>query len=140
MLNDTVKDLPKLRAELSDALDQVGNLRRRIDRLDREQNEEFHKAMARATKHAINKQMNASYIGAMDHANKHRESCWCRTCRPVALGDMRMVLCPECGNKRCPRARHHDNACTGSNEPGQPGSRWGDVKPAPPKEQDDAKR
>lgn len=33
-----------------------------------------------------------------------------------------MVLCPICGNKRCPRATHHKNACTGSNEPGQPGS------------------
>ena len=34
----------------------------------------------------------------------------------------RMILCPECGNKRCPRANHHDNLCTNSNEPGQPGS------------------
>lgn len=33
-------------------------------------------------------------------------------------GDVR--LCPECGNKRCPGAA--GNACTGSNEPGQPGS------------------
>lgn len=31
--------------------------------------------------------------------------------------------CP-CGNKRCPRSNHHDNACTGSNESGQPGSAW----------------
>lgn len=28
----------------------------------------------------------------------------------------------KCGNKRCPCAAHHDNECTGSNEPGQPGS------------------
>lgn len=34
----------------------------------------------------------------------------------------RMILCPECGNKRCPRASWHENACTGSNEPGQDGS------------------
>ncbi|MBL3825141.1 MULTISPECIES: hypothetical protein [unclassified Marinobacter] len=34
------------------------------------------------------------------------------------------IVCPECGNKRCPRATHHDNACTGSNEPGQEGSRY----------------
>lgn len=33
-----------------------------------------------------------------------------------------MVVCPECGNKRCPRAYNHDNACSGSNEPGQDGS------------------
>lgn len=28
----------------------------------------------------------------------------------------------KCGNKRCPCAAHHDNACTGSNETGQTGS------------------
>ena len=40
---------------------------------------------------------------------------------PAAL--MRtMIVCPECGNKRCPRASYHGNACTGSNDPGQPGS------------------
>lgn len=33
-----------------------------------------------------------------------------------------MVLCQDCGNKRCPKAAHHENGCTGSNEPGQPGS------------------
>lgn len=34
----------------------------------------------------------------------------------------RMSLCPTCGNKRCPGAVDHDNPCTGSNAPGQPGS------------------
>ena len=34
----------------------------------------------------------------------------------------RMFLCPTCGNKRCPKATNHELACTGSNEPGQPGS------------------
>ncbi|WP_430996916.1 hypothetical protein [Klebsiella quasipneumoniae] len=56
--------------------------------------------------------------------------CWCRTCRPVVLSDMRFVVCPDCGNKRCPRANDHRNACTGSNEPGQEGSAY----PAPPQE------
>lgn len=36
----------------------------------------------------------------------------------------RMVVCPKCGNKRCPKATHHDNACTGSNASGQKGSRY----------------
>jgi hypothetical protein len=36
----------------------------------------------------------------------------------------RFVVCPDCGNKRCPKATYHDNACTKSNEPGQPGSRY----------------
>lgn len=34
------------------------------------------------------------------------------------------IVCPDCGNKRCPRATDHQNACTGSNEPGQKGSRY----------------
>ncbi|MCW9409542.1 hypothetical protein N5I62_07215 [Klebsiella quasipneumoniae] len=50
--------------------------------------------------------------------------CWCRTCRPVTINDMRFVVCPDCGNKRCPRANDHRNACTGSNEPGQEGSAY----------------
>ena len=35
-----------------------------------------------------------------------------------------MVLCPTCGNKRCPHATDHRHACTGSNESGQAGSRY----------------
>ena len=51
----------------------------------------------------------------------------CHNCRPVSLADMdsiRMVLCPTCGNKRCPQANSCANACTGSNDPGQPGSAY----------------
>lgn len=66
-------------------------------------------------------------------------SCWCRTCENsyqdamdafdadwwMHAGPFRgMTLCPECGNKRCPRANHHDHACTGSNKPGQEGSAY----------------
>lgn len=61
--------------------------------------------------------------------------CWCRTCRPVDINDMRFVVCPDCGNKRCPRANDHRNACTGSNEPGQEGSAY----PADPQEVPDGK-
>ena len=35
---------------------------------------------------------------------------------------MYMVVCPTCGNKRCPHANDHRNLCTGSNATGQPGS------------------
>ncbi len=35
-----------------------------------------------------------------------------------------MILCPDCGNKRCPRATDHRLACGNSNETGQPGSRY----------------
>ena len=57
--------------------------------------------------------------------------CWCHTCRPVTMSDMRFVVCPECGNKRCPHANDHRNACTGSNEPGQEGSAY----PAAPQQE-----
>lgn len=53
--------------------------------------------------------------------------CWCCTCRPMVLNDMRFVVCPDCGNKRCPRANDHRNACTGSNEPGQEGIAYPDA-------------
>lgn len=56
--------------------------------------------------------------------------CWCRNCRPLVLNDMRFVVCPDCGNKRCPKANDHRNDCSGSNEPGQEGSAY----PAAPQE------
>jgi len=52
------------------------------------------------------------------------QDCWCRACRPVVMADMRFVVCPECGNKRCPKANDHRNDCSGSNEPGQDGSAY----------------
>lgn len=63
--------------------------------------------------------------------------CWCLTCEDRdaktvqrLTGDVLrtlsrfMVVCPDCGNKRCPKANHHDHSCTGSNEPGQSGSAY----------------
>jgi hypothetical protein len=65
--------------------------------------------------------------------------CVCRRCReeevernPLPPGrsslfDTRiavMILCYTCGNKRCPHANDHRNACTHSNEPGQKGSAY----------------
>lgn len=57
--------------------------------------------------------------------------CWCLACRPVTMNDARFVVCPDCGNKRCPHANDHRNACTGSNEPGQEGSAY----PAAPQQE-----
>lgn len=57
--------------------------------------------------------------------------CSCRTCRPVTFSDSRFVVCPECGNKRCPHANDHRNSCTGSNAPGQEGSAY----PAAPQQE-----
>lgn len=58
------------------------------------------------------------------------ENCQCRTClrerddgtQFPPLEMRQMILCPTCGNKRCPHANDHKNICTNSNEPGQPGS------------------
>jgi len=40
----------------------------------------------------------------------------------MPLSFSKMILCPECGNKRCPKASNHRLQCTGRNEPGQAGS------------------
>lgn len=70
------------------------------------------------------------------------DSCRCHRCRDAQLDQMGlcnlepseqikrmadggafgMVLCPTCGNKRCPHASDHRLSCTNSNTPGQPGS------------------
>jgi hypothetical protein len=38
------------------------------------------------------------------------------------------VTCPDCGNKRCPKATNHRRPCTNKNEPGQKGSIYGDYE------------
>lgn len=68
-----------------------------------------------------------SYRAALS-AQEGTADCWCETCRPNTFGNMRMILCQTCGNKRCPHATDHRNACTVSNEPGQPGSSYENVR------------
>lgn len=61
-----------------------------------------------------------------------KPDCWCYNCNKdyyepgsyFPYTASRMILCPTCGNKRCPHATNHTEACTNSNEPGQPGSRY----------------
>lgn len=59
-----------------------------------------------------------------------RHDCWCYDCKnrpelgmqnPVL---MQMIVCPICGNKRCPKATNHALECTHSNAMGQKGSRY----------------
>ena len=51
--------------------------------------------------------------------------CGCWQChRDNDLIVDRMILCPECGNKRCPKANNHRNYCSGSNDNGQQGSAY----------------
>lgn len=63
------------------------------------------------------------------------EPCGCRRCRierderhpdmpALPITAAMMIVCSVCGNKRCPHAADHRHACTGSNEPGQPGSAY----------------
>lgn len=40
----------------------------------------------------------------------------------LPLNATQMIVCPSCGNKRCPHVSDHRLACTDSNEPGQEGS------------------
>ncbi|WP_417659979.1 dATP/dGTP diphosphohydrolase domain-containing protein [Pseudidiomarina sp.] len=66
------------------------------------------------------------------HMNFTPEQCECHRCieekglkvGPLPLSSVKMILCPTCGNKRCPKANDHRNECSGSNEPGQPGSAY----------------
>lgn len=53
------------------------------------------------------------------HDDHPKARCTCSTCWPDYPY---FRVCPDCGNKRCPKAKHHDHACTNSNEPGQTGS------------------
>jgi hypothetical protein len=63
--------------------------------------------------------------------NEYKEyKCWCYNCLKDVkengwpIPSIRMILCPDCGNKRCPKSTDHNMACTNSNAPGQPGSRY----------------
>jgi hypothetical protein len=63
--------------------------------------------------------------------------CWCYNClnkvyedsRPFPMTAYTFIVCPTCGNKRCPRSTDHNLECTNSNEPGQKGSRYEQVQP-----------
>ncbi len=56
-----------------------------------------------------------------------KSDCMCRTClRDIKLGfypitSVMMILCPVCGNKRCPKADDHRMECTKSNKPDKVG-------------------
>ena len=52
------------------------------------------------------------------------EVCECHAClhKKGVRVITKMILCPTCGNKRCPHASDHRLDCTDSNEPGQAGS------------------
>lgn len=53
-----------------------------------------------------------------------KEVCGCYNCSTQERRMTTMIVCPTCGNKRCPRSTDHRLDCTGSNASGQPGSRY----------------
>ena len=66
-------------------------------------------------------------IADLEDRDRMIACCWrCRDAAnpPLRLGEARMMLCSECGNKRCPKASDHRLDCTNSNEPGQKGSMY----------------
>ena len=79
-----------------------------------------------------NKRIYRAMLSASPQAPNHTEhilgmvqapqpACWCETCdlaQGNPMGRTRMSTCPQCGDKRCQRAKHHDNAC--SAQPAQP--------------------
>ena len=50
--------------------------------------------------------------------------CYCYNCADAYKRMTTFIVCPTCGNKRCPHATDHNLQCTNSNEPGQKGSRY----------------
>ncbi len=58
--------------------------------------------------------------------------CGCYKCQDTLIDPHSMlpltmtkfIVCPDCGNKRCPKSTDHTLDCTDSNEPGQKGSRY----------------
>ena len=59
------------------------------------------------------------------------KECGCYRCMGLKYDDRgwplttsTFIVCPDCGNKRCPKSTDHTLECTNSNEPGQPGSRY----------------
>jgi hypothetical protein len=68
----------------------------------------------------------------LTNAGPQCECHWCITKKDLRdrlsgfpLNMTKMILCPSCGNKRCPKASDHRLKCTASNEPGQVGSVYG---------------
>lgn len=63
------------------------------------------------------------------------EGCTCYECMKHELTEdgqpyiiTKPIVCPLCQNMRCPKATYHENGCTGSDEPNQPGSRYQWIK------------
>jgi hypothetical protein len=66
-------------------------------------------------------QIDAALEHPQNASFRKKEPCRCRACRIEAnspdvqpVGGI-MIVCPKCGNKRCPHADDHRNECTANN-------------------------
>jgi hypothetical protein len=75
--------------------------------------------------------VNSAYLeddNMTDREMMQQAECWCHKCNEnklvnnIQFSMTRMILCPTCGNKRCPKASDHRLVCTESNDPNQQGS------------------
>lgn len=70
------------------------------------------------------------YLNQSEHADwlARATQCWCASCDRLTNCGLRskMSICPQCGDKRCPRAENHANDC-GTTLP--PDSLAGSVSP-----------
>jgi hypothetical protein len=95
---------------------------------------------ARCTCHPVPEHLHTTHYGATEPGSTlepdydcpvhfAESECPCAACDPGLIIDgqpiglaSRMSVCPDCGNKRCPKAANHARwECSGSNETGQVG-------------------
>lgn len=70
-------------------------------------------------------QMADAFMSIFGMKRKKDVDCFCMECDiDENIIRTRMSVCPDCGNKRCPKATNHENPCSGSNEHGQKGSAY----------------
>lgn len=77
-------------------------------------------------------QFGSNWDAIFSKKSRQDYKCYCYNCNKDKMDESgnfpyvmtRMIVCPTCGNKRCPHSTDHNLECTGSNDPGQPGSRY----------------
>lgn len=85
--------------------------------------------MIEAYKHTtVGALRNAIITYLVEDGHEHSNNCHCAVCFEYQLMVYQstvfpiMHLCPDCGNKRCPKASYHGNDCSNSNVVNQLGS------------------
>jgi len=119
------QDMPnhrRLRDEILDVLAVVGRLQEEnlIDTITHSDVMEHR----RAKQAKVDRMMALSRAQGRLAVETSAVPCGCYECSDMQRRMSVMIVCLVCGNKRCPKATDHQHACTGSNEPGQPGSRY----------------